>query len=158
MIMWARHAEIRKNANNALRDTQQETVESRSIIEHALTAKTSTRLEAFNATWERRRSADWTSYEETNRFCTPRRRGTQTRSRMRESEQMSLRRLSRSQKSRRLSSEWRLSMNKRNRRWWAWISMRLRIVFSFCHRSLTREAAVRISSTNRRDLADASSA
>jgi hypothetical protein len=158
MIMWARHAEIRKNANNALKNTQQKTVKSRSIIEHALTAKINIRLEAFNATWKRRRNADWTSYEETNRFCTSRRRETQTWSEMRKSKQMSLRRLSRSQRSRRLSSEWRLQMNKRNRRWWVWISMRSRIVFSLCHRSSTKEAAVRDSSTDRRDLADASSA
>jgi hypothetical protein len=35
--------------------------------------------------------------------------------------------------------------------------MRLRIVFSLCHRSLIKEVAIKISSTNRRDLADASS-
>jgi hypothetical protein len=35
--------------------------------------------------------------------------------------------------------------------------MRLRIVFSFCNRSLTKEAAIRISLTDCRDLADVSS-
>jgi hypothetical protein len=35
--------------------------------------------------------------------------------------------------------------------------MRLRIVFSLCHQSLTKEIAIKISSTNRRDLINASS-
>jgi hypothetical protein len=47
-VTWTK--KVWKNANNALRNTQQKIVESRSIIDHALTAKTSTRLKAFNAT------------------------------------------------------------------------------------------------------------